>query len=46
MGITSMLRGYFRLRSERTDRWGENLRAIQLRQLHRLLKRALPVRNW
>lgn len=35
-----MLRGYFRLRSERTDRWGENLRAIQLRQLHRLLKRA------
>lgn len=40
MGITSLLRGYFRLRSERTDCWGEHLRAIQLRQLHRLLSHA------
>lgn len=39
MGITSLLRGYFRLRSERTERWGEQIRGIQLRQLHRLLRR-------
>lgn len=41
MSITTLLGGYFRRRSERTDSWGEHLRPIQLRQLRQLLKSAV-----
>lgn len=39
MGLTSMLRRYFRLRAERTDSWGEKTEALQRRQLLWLLHR-------
>ena len=39
MSLTNLFRGYFRLRAERTDVWSRQTRAIQLRQLRRLLER-------